>query len=117
MLVSCEDADAARIRPDDGAMPKAAAKKISGRSLRQFLNGRVEDLRHMIPRCGDKWTSEGIHDARVATRRLRAAMDLLEPLLSQAPRRAFSKAIRKITRTLAPLRDHDIMLMLLEALQ
>src|SRR6478609_6445596 len=98
-------------------MAKTSKRRGQQKNLREFLNQRVEDLRRLIPRGGDTWSVDAIHDARVATRRVRAALDLLEPLLSQAPRRAFAKVLKRLRRTLAPLRDHDIMILLLQNLQ
>src|SRR5689334_20354406 len=80
-------------------------------ALWQSLNGRVEELRKVIPGGKRSWNREAIHRARVTTRRLKAAMDLLDPLLMSKPRKRFAKVLRRLRRALGPLRDQDIMLM------
>ena len=57
---------------------------------------------------------EAIHDARVATRRLSAALRLLRPVLSQRQRRPMAKLLRKLRRRLRRLRDLDVMISHLE---
>src|SRR5689334_14111928 len=79
-------------------------------TLCDTLNQRVEDLRCLVPRAVKSWDPEAIHDARVSTRRLKAAIDLIGPLLTRDPRRRFLKSLRRLRRTLAPLRDLDVML-------
>jgi CHAD domain-containing protein len=52
-----------------------------------------------------------VHYARVGTRRLRAALDLLGPVLPQDRRAgAFARSLRRLRRALGPLRDADVML-------
>jgi CHAD domain-containing protein len=55
-----------------------------------------------------------VHQLRVATRRLKAALDLAEPYLPDKPRRKFSRSLRRLRRALGPLRDTDVMLQHLE---
>jgi CHAD domain-containing protein len=77
----------------------------------------VEDLRAALRRALRSWDAEAVHDARVATRRLKAAIDLLRPLLAARSAEAFAKALRRIRRTLGPLRDVDVMMRHLEAMR
>jgi CHAD domain-containing protein len=49
----------------------------------------------------------GIHQARVATRRLREALPLLP---SNGPRRRIGEAVRKLTQALGPVRELDVSL-------
>lgn len=86
-------------------------------AIARTLEERVDDLRGLVRRALRSWDSEAIHQARVATRRLKAAIDLLQPLLSEDPRREFSKSLRKLRRSLGPLRDADVMLAHLESLR
>src|SRR5687767_13460018 len=76
-------------------------------ALAQSLDQRVEDLRGLVRRALRSWETDAVHHARVTTRRLKAAIDLLQPLLPEEPRRAFGKALRKLRRALGPLRDLD----------
>jgi CHAD domain-containing protein len=79
-------------------------------SLAQALDQRVEDLRTLVRTALRTWDVEAVHHARVTTRRLKAAVDLLRPLLPDAPAAEFARALRKLRRTLGPLRDLDVML-------
>jgi CHAD domain-containing protein len=83
-------------------------------SLEQFVAEQVQELRQLLPRALKAKDVDAIHDARVATRRLRAAIDLASPLLADEPRRRFLRALRRLRRTLGPLRDLDVMLVHLQ---
>ena len=94
-------------------MAKAPSRKQAGgpATLVDTLEQRVEELRGLARKALGSWDSEAIHHSRVATRRLSAATDLLQPLLPDEPRRAFEKPLRKLRRALGPLRDLDVMLL------
>ncbi|MDZ4179862.1 MAG: CHAD domain-containing protein [Coriobacteriia bacterium] len=51
---------------------------------------------------------DAVHDMRVASRRLREAMRLLEPLYPRKRFRAWYRSVRTITRALGPVRDSDV---------
>jgi CHAD domain-containing protein len=51
---------------------------------------------------------EELHDMRVATRRMRAALRLLDPFLDAESMRPFLKALRRTGRTLGAVRDLDV---------
>jgi CHAD domain-containing protein len=51
---------------------------------------------------------DAVHDMRVASRRLREAMRLLEPLYPHKEFRAWYRSVRTITRALGPVRDSDV---------
>src|ERR1044072_4599802 len=89
----------------------------SSPALWQFLNQKVDDLRGLVPRAQRTWKRDGVHHARVTTRRIQAVLDLLTPLLQEQPRRQLVKVLRKIRRGLGPVRDRDIMLAHLEELR
>jgi CHAD domain-containing protein len=56
---------------------------------------------------------EALHDFRVASRRLRAFVDVFEPLLDPAIGRRAKKPLRRITKTVRAMRDWDVQLKLL----
>src|SRR4051794_40185345 len=87
-----------------------AAAHATGTCLSVHLNGRVDELRRMVPRALRSWDAVAIHQSRVTTRRLKAAIDLLEPVLPSARRKRFAKTLRRLRRALGPLRDTDVML-------
>jgi CHAD domain-containing protein len=76
----------------------------------RYLDELVDALRRRVGPALREWDVEAIHRSRVATRRLKAAMDLLEPVLSDGGRREFSRVLRKLRRRLGPMRDVDVML-------
>ena len=53
---------------------------------------------------------EFVHDMRVASRRLRAAMDNFSNCFESEPFKQFYKQIRTITRTLGVVRDLDVLI-------
>ena len=97
-----------------------AAKRERARSpsvpLCRYADPLIDDLRKLIPRALDEFDADAIHDARVATRRLRAALDLLEPAVPGKLLSALNRTLRRLRRTLGDLRDIDVMLNLLEPL-
>ena len=88
---------------------KMAEKKDDLRLLR-YLDALVEDLRKLVPRATKDREIKAVHDARVATRRLTAAMELLESVLSGKARKPFEKVLRLLRRRLSAQRDLDVML-------
>ncbi len=70
----------------------------------------VEDLRTNVSKALKQFDIDAIHQARVATRRLKAALDLFKPVLTGDRRRPFARELRKLRRRLGPLRDLDVML-------
>jgi CHAD domain-containing protein len=70
----------------------------------------VRDLHQLLQPALRQGEVEAIHDARVATRRLKAALDVLEPALGRSAIKHLRKATRRLRRTLGPLRDSDVML-------
>ncbi len=70
----------------------------------------VEELRLNVPKALKEWDEEAIHAARVATRRLKAALTLMKPVLSSDQHKPFGGTLRKLRRRLGPLRDLDVMI-------
>ena len=74
---------------------------------RNVFHSQWEEMRRLrrvvLKRCG----LEDIHDLRVASRRFRAALNLLAPLCDSRNVPKLSKEIRALTRTLGNLRNLD----------
>jgi len=85
------------------------AHKDENAPLLKYLDELVEDLHKNVNKALRDFDTDGIHDARVATRRLRAATKLLAPVLSVDRRKPFDKVLKKLRRRLGPLRDLDVM--------
>lgn len=58
---------------------------------------------------------EGVHDVRVASRRLRAAMDIAAPVFPKPWYRTLHQAAKEITGALGEVRDRDVLLEALRA--
>ena len=78
--------------------------------LLSYIDELVEELRGHVPKAMKHWDAEAIHQSRVATRRLKAALDLLKPVLSDEHLKPFSRVTRKLRRRLGPMRDLDVMI-------
>jgi CHAD domain-containing protein len=78
--------------------------------LLSYIDELVEELRKDVPKAMKHWDAEAIHQSRVATRRLKAALDLLKPVLSKEHLNPFSKVLKKLRRRLGPMRDLDVMI-------
>ena len=78
--------------------------------LLAYLDSLVEELQRLVPLALRNWDEEAIHQSRVATRRLKAGVDLFRPVLSKEVRQPFAQVTRKLRRRLGPLRDLDVML-------
>jgi CHAD domain-containing protein len=88
-----------------------ASGKCRSVPLCAYADPLVRDLRRLVPLALRRGDPDAIHDARVATRRLRAALDLLEPMLGEVkPLAMLRKTLRRLRRQLGPLRDLDVML-------
>ncbi len=77
----------------------AAIKKFP---LLKHADALVENLRRVLPRAVKQWEESSIHDARVCTRRLKAILDVLSPVLSKEHRKPFAKILGKLRRQLGP---------------
>lgn len=78
--------------------------------LLAHLDGLMENLRARVPIALTEWEPESIHQSRVATRRMKAALDLMRPVLRKRRRRALGRVLRNLRRRLGALRDADVML-------
>ena len=79
-----------------------------------YMDRQMKNLRAALPQVFQQWDVDAIHDARVATRRLKAATDVFREMVSAESAPAFRKVLRKLRRRLGPLRDADVMLMHLD---
>jgi CHAD domain-containing protein len=78
--------------------------------LCQHLDELVDELRQRIPDALQEYDEGAVHKARVATRRLKASLELLKSVLDQDRARPFAKFGKKLRRRLGPLRDTDVMI-------
>lgn len=82
--------------------------------LLEYLDGLVDKLHELMAPAIKGQDADAVHDARVATRRLKAATDLLKPVVAARCRRAFGRVTKCLRKQLGALRDLDVMLEHLE---
>jgi CHAD domain-containing protein len=100
-----------RAPPPADPLPEPAS------ALCDYMDELVESLRKLVPAALDQFDETAIHQSRVATRRLKAAIELMQPALSDEHCKPFSKAGRKLRRRLGPMRDLDVMIGHLKIIQ
>ena len=91
----------------EGSFSEAAARAIAVRSEEVFaLSDGVLDLAEI----------ERVHDMRVATRRLRAALEIFAPCFPRKRQRKALKKVKALADALGERRDADVEIGLLESL-
>ena len=78
--------------------------------LLDHVESLVAKLHEHVPAALERFDADDIHQARVATRRLKAAVDLMEPVLSKRYRKPVADGFKRLRRRLGPLRDADVMI-------
>jgi CHAD domain-containing protein len=84
--------------------------------LLKYLDELVDELRQLVTSAVKGNDEDAVHDTRVATRRLKAATELMAPILSDRCRKPFDKITRCLRKQLGPVRDLDVMLEHIEEL-
>jgi CHAD domain-containing protein len=85
-------------------------------ALARVLTRRIDALRAHAE-AAREGTVEGVHQARVATRRLREAVPVAAAGLRSVRRKRIRRALRTLTRALGPVRDCDVVLLLIAGLE
>jgi CHAD domain-containing protein len=94
----------ARAKQIDGIECDAAAAA----GIRLVLLSRIEEMCALRDRAL-KWSDpEGVHDMRVASRRLRGALRDFLPYLRRRPLASSLSHMRKLARSLGGVRDYDV---------
>lgn len=96
-----------RVLKVDGAAPASDG-------IRLVLNNRLEAMCSLRDLALDWTDPEGVHKMRVASRRLRGALQDFLPYLRKRPLLKCLREIRAIARALGRVRDHDVAIMALE---
>lgn len=79
-------------------------------AMRSLIGQRWEDVWTAVPRAAEGADIEGVHDVRVASRRLRAAMDVAAPAFPSSWYKPLHSLAKVITSELGEVRDRDVML-------
>jgi CHAD domain-containing protein len=78
--------------------------------MRTLIGARWEEVWKAVPRAAEGTDIEGVHDVRVASRRLRAAMDVAAPAFPPSWYKPLHTLAKDITSELGEVRDRDVML-------
>lgn len=79
-------------------------------AMRSLIGARWEEVWNAIPRAAEGTDIEGVHDVRVASRRLRAAMDVAAPAFPPSWYKPLHMLAKEITSELGAVRDRDVMI-------
>lgn len=79
-------------------------------AMRTLIGERWEEVWKAVPRAAEGTDIEGVHDVRVASRRLRAAMDVAAPAFPASWYKPLHAAAKEITSELGEVRDRDVMI-------
>ena len=105
-------ARAAKENGDDGACKRDADFQ---ETMKRLIAERWSDVWKSIPRALEGTDIEGVHDVRVASRRLRAAMDVAAPVFPQKWFGRLHRVAKEVTGELGEVRDRDVLLDALQA--
>lgn len=81
-----------------------------------MIEVRAAEVFEQAPGVLDLADVERVHDMRVATRRLRAALEVFEPCFPPKPRRKAVDRVKALADALGERRDRDVQIELLEDL-
>jgi CHAD domain-containing protein len=85
-----------------------------GTAAAKVVSKRADELLEQSEEVLDINDIERVHDMRVASRRLRAAMEIFEPCFPRKPFRAALKDVKAIADALGERRDRDVSIAALE---
>jgi CHAD domain-containing protein len=94
---------------------KIDCQEAAAKAIQQVLLARVEEMCEFRERALDWNDPEGVHDMRVASRRLRSALSDFRPHLRKA--RLPSRKLKAIANSLGVVRDEDVVLTALDELR
>src|SRR5690242_19284560 len=88
----------------------STAAAVESHPLIEYLDSLVAKLREHLTGAVVNSDATDVHQSRVATRRLKAGLELFAPVLSDDLAKPFGKTPKKLRRRLGELRDHDVMI-------
>jgi CHAD domain-containing protein len=94
---------------------KTICREAPAKAIQQVLLARLEEMCAFRERALDGNNPDGVHDMRVASRRLRSAVNDFKPYLGKHS--IASRKLKAIARSLGAVRDEDVVLAALEELR
>jgi CHAD domain-containing protein len=80
-----------------------------GEAARRSVRVRADELRSFVPRALDPAEPEALHDMRIAAKRLRYLLEVMEPALGPEAGKAAGRA-RDLQDVIGDIHDCDVML-------
>ena len=96
----------AKAWPVEGIMPRRSLEECA----RRIITTRFHEMMSFKGGAIDGSDIEFVHDMRVSSRRLRAAMDNFADCFSPEKFRKYLKQTKNITRTMGVVRDLDVLI-------
>jgi CHAD domain-containing protein len=84
--------------------------------LAEALESRWQTYRKQLRHCQDEFSAEGVHELRVATRRLLAQFVLLDCVTAGSPLEKARRVLKRRLTALSDLRDTQVQLLLIDHL-
>jgi CHAD domain-containing protein len=94
---------------------KTLCRQAAAKAIPQVLVTRLEEMCEFRERALDGNGTEGVHDMRVASRRLRSALKDFKPYLRKD--RILARKLKAIADSLGAVRDEDVVLAALDELR
>jgi CHAD domain-containing protein len=79
-----------------------------GEAAARVVAARAEELLEHLPRAREGRDIEGVHDLRVAARRLRAALEVFEVVFPAKPHRRLLREVKALADSVGDARDLDV---------
>ena len=95
-------------------MPDFDCEEPFGRAAARVVEVRAAEVFEHAEGVLDTEDIERVHDMRVATRRLRAALEVFEPCFPAKPHRKALKRVKALADALGERRDRDVSIEFLE---
>jgi CHAD domain-containing protein len=89
-------------------IPDLMADDPYGEAAAKIMTVRTEELSEHARGVLDTGDIERVHDMRVATRRLRAALEVFEPCFPRKPYRQALREVKRLADGLGERRDRDV---------
>lgn len=96
--------------------PKEPAARAIRARAGQVIEKQREKMRRKLGSAIDGRDPEGVHDMRVASRRLRAALAVFQPWLDKREATQAGRSLRRLTQTLGRVRELDVLRLRLDEL-
>jgi CHAD domain-containing protein len=96
-------------------IPDLNAERSYAEAAARIVSVRASELTEHAERVLDTGDIERVHDMRVATRRLRAALEIFEPCFPAKEYRETLAAVKRLADALGERRDRDVAIAALHA--